>query len=342
MHDGVPGHEARSRGVLAALAQLGPVAPVWVAGALRGKLARALMIGCAATGPLPRRLTLWAHTARLPDGRPDLVIGAGGRTQFLTLALARQFGVPSIFAGLPRHLDGGRFSAVIAPYPVPGLSNLIELEMPLSEVSPEAAGQAGAALRAEAGTAPVWAVLVGGDGGGYRYSQADWAALAGWLAARAAAAGARLCLATSRRTGAEAEARLLADLPASGLLLRKIWGDGARGGLLPMMGAADLIVATADSATMIGEAVATGRPVLVLEPAAARPAPRHVQVLTGLAARGRIGRLALADLPDTVPSGALRPIAQSPLDRLAGALKPVADEVFAAKAQPPLPETGGM
>ncbi|MEL6234835.1 MAG: ELM1/GtrOC1 family putative glycosyltransferase [Pseudomonadota bacterium] len=362
IHDGVPGHEARSRGVLAALAQLGPVDPVWVPGALRGKLARALMIGCAAIGSLPLRLTLWAHAARLPGGwpdvarpgrgrpdggrpdeaRPDLVIGAGGRTQFLTLALALQFGVPSVFAGLPRHLDGQRFSAVIAPYPVPGLPNLIELEMPLSEVNPEAATRAGAVLRAEAGAAPVWTVLVGGDGGGYRYGEAEWAAMAGWLAAQAAAAGARLCLATSRRTGRAAEARLRTKLPASGFLARKIWGEGARGGLLPLMGAADLIITTADSATMIGEAVATGRPVLVLEPASSRPAPRHLQVLSGLAARGRIGRLALAELPETIATAHLRPIAQSPLDVLAEALAPVVGQSVAARAEPPLPETGAM
>ncbi|MEM9047797.1 MAG: ELM1/GtrOC1 family putative glycosyltransferase [Pseudomonadota bacterium] len=349
--DGVPGHEARSRGALAALARLGRVEAVPLTGALRGRLARAGLIAAyALLNRPPAGPVLRTHGATQPAGTPDLVLGAGGRTQFLTLALAERFSVPSLFAGRPRHLDGNRFTAVIAPYPVPGLANLIELEVPLSDVEPAMAQAAGAALRAKAGAAPVWSLLAGGDGGGYRMQPAEWRVLGRWLGAKASAAGARLCVTTSRRTGAASEAALAGALAGAlgttPLLERRFWGDGARGGTLALIGAADLVFTTADSATMIGEAVASARPVIVLNPASKRPALRHAQVLDGLSSRRRIKILDIAAL-DTAKLDAgkldagkldagldadlesglkadlqagLQPLARSPIDGLAEAL----------------------
>ncbi|RMH46108.1 MAG: hypothetical protein D6686_15960 [Alphaproteobacteria bacterium] len=318
LSDGVPGHEARTRGILAALRRLGPVEAQILPGALRGRWARGVM---ALAGPgAPWWLVAACHRMELPAGRPDLVTGAGGRTQFLAAALAARFGVPALFAGLPRHIDGHRFAAVLCPYPVPGLGNLIELELPLSDVEPETARAAGAALRARAG-GPVWTLLAGGDGAGYRYEAPEWTALGRAVAEGAARAGARLCLATSRRTGAAAEAALRAGLgAAAGAAPAALWwAQGDRGPVLPLIGAADLVLVTADSASMIGEAVAAGRPVVALEPALAAPAPRHRAVLTGLAARGRLQLMPIAR-PALPPPQGFRPVEISPLQTLAEAL----------------------
>jgi uncharacterized protein len=301
--------------MLAALSRLGPVEALTVPGALRGRWARGVMAAAGARAPWP--LVAACHHMDLPPGRPDLVTGAGGRTQFLTAALAARFGVPSLFAGLPRHMDGRRFTAVLCPYPVPGLPNLIELEVPLSDLEPAAALAAGAALAPDG---PVWTLLAGGDGGGYRYAPGEWQALARALAERAAAAGARLCVATSRRTGAVAEAALAAAFPDP---LRAVWwGRGDRAPILPLIGAATLVFVTADSASMIGEAVAAGRPVVALAPAEAAPAARHRAVLDGLAARGRLRVLPL-DLAGLPGPEAFTPLTVSPIDALAEALAPI-------------------
>lgn len=319
--DGVPGHETRSRGMLAALARLGPVEPNMVPCRLSNRVARGTMVAGFALGMVPPDWVMRAcHRMTPPPDRPDIVLAAGGRTQFAALWLGARLGVPTVFAGLPRHVDGRRFSVVICPYPVPGLSNLVELELPLSDIEPEAARIAGAGLRDRARGAPVWTLLAGGDGGGYRYAEADWTALGGWLGDRAAAAGARLCMASSRRTGPVGEAALLTALGRAPLLERAIWGEGARGGLMPMIGAADLVIATADSASMIGEAVAAGRPVVVAEPGGAVPAARHKAVLGGLAARGRIARLPIAGLAGTPMPGDLVPLTVSAIETLAHAL----------------------
>jgi len=55
-----------------------------------------------------------------------------------------------------------------------------------------------------------------------------------------------------------------------------------------MLGLADAIVVTADSVNMVGEAAATGRPVLVFEPGGLNP--KHVRYLDGLRRHGAVAK----------------------------------------------------
>lgn len=323
--DGVPGHEARSRGILAALARLRPVAAEWVPGRLRNRLSRAVMAAAMAGGRRPPGWLLRAcHRMVPPATAPGLVLGAGGRTQFLALALAEAHGVPALFAGLPAWIDARRFTAVIVPYPLPGLANVIVLEVPVSAMSPATAAEAGATLRA--GLAPpVWTLLAGGDGGGYRYTADEWRALGEGLAAQARVAGATLTLSTSRRTGAQGEAALRAGLGDFPLAQAVWWDSGDRDPVLPLIGAADLVFVTADSASMAGEAVAAGRPVVLLSPRHARPAPRHAALFERLAQRRRVAALPITGLAEAeLPRPeSFSPLPEPPVATMARALGPM-------------------
>jgi len=108
---------------------------------------------------------------------------------------------------------------------------------------------------------PLIAVLLGGPNRVYRWTDAVLDRLADDLARLCREDGCGLAVSASRRTGAQAFARLrarLAGLPAV------FWSEGD--GPNPYFGwlaLADAIVATADSVNMVSEACSTGKPVFV-------------------------------------------------------------------------------
>lgn len=110
--------------------------------------------------------------------------------------------------------------------------------------------------------APRVAVLVGGDSRHHRFTAADIERLAGQLD-EVARSGAALMGSPSRRTSPALAAAVAAVFARHG----GWWWDGSGENPYPaLLANADAIVATADSTNMIGEAAATGSPVLVFEP----------------------------------------------------------------------------
>ncbi|MDA0702263.1 MAG: mitochondrial fission ELM1 family protein [Proteobacteria bacterium] len=109
---------------------------------------------------------------------------------------------------------------------------------------------------------PLVAVLVGGSNRRYRLTPQRVTEICRDLAQAVRDTGAGLAVTPSRRTGAENESALragLAGLPAY------IWDGEGENPYLGLLGLADAIVVTADSVSMVSEALATGKPVHVIE-----------------------------------------------------------------------------
>jgi mitochondrial fission protein ELM1 len=132
--------------------------------------------------------------------------------------------------------------------------------------------------------APRVAVLVGGDSRHHRFKPEDIGRLADSLD-RLAASGVALMGSRSRRTSpalAEAVGQVFARHGGW-------WWDGhGPNPYLALLAHADAIVATADSVNMIGEAAATGVPVLVFEPTGGHG--KIGKFLNGLADHGVVHR----------------------------------------------------
>ena len=130
---------------------------------------------------------------------------------------------------------------------------------------------------------PLVAVLVGGSNGRFRLEAGEGAALARNLAAMMASDQVGLAVTPSRRT-ATAVQRVLRDvLVPRGAMVWDGTGDTPYFGLLAC---ADAIVVTADSVSMVSEAVATTVPVLLAElPGRSR---RIGAFLDGLRQDGRV------------------------------------------------------
>jgi hypothetical protein len=127
------------------------------------------------------------------------------------------------------------------------------------------------ALAAARANPPAWltalpspraTVLVGGDSRHHRFRPQDIARFAQELD-QLAASGAALMGSRSRRTPPALEAAVASVFRRHG----GWWWDGSGDNpYVPLLANADAIVATADSTNMIGEAAATGAPILVFEP----------------------------------------------------------------------------
>lgn len=109
---------------------------------------------------------------------------------------------------------------------------------------------------------PRVAVLAGGDSRHHRFTENDIETFAARLEALAGD-GAHLMITTSRRSPGTLARRLQALAAGGGHL---IWQGGENNPLADYLANADAVVVTADSTNMVGEAAATGVPVLVFEP----------------------------------------------------------------------------
>ena len=153
-------------------------------------------------------------------------------------------------------------------------------------------------------------VLVGGDSRTHRFLDLDVARFAEGLARIAGAgAGAHLMITPSRRTP---EALLAALAPYAGSTDHLVWDGTGENPLLQYLANADAIVATADSANMIGEALATGRPIHVFHPSGG-----HRKFNAFLEALTRIG--AVHPFPGPLKTTTYEPIDSTP--RIAQAIR---------------------
>lgn len=252
---------------------------------------------------------------------PDLLVASGRRA------------IP--YARAVRRLSGGRTFTVILKDPrlAPGVADFIwvpehdslrgpnvlaTLTSP-HRLSPERLAAARAAPPPALAEAlpddgrPRVAVLVGGDSRRHRFTAASIADFCARLAGLVAS-GAFLMVTTSRRTP-PALAAAVRDLVAS---RSGYFWDGAGENPYPaMMALADAVVVTTDSTNMIGEAAATGRPVLTFSPG---PDDRKTRfLLDGLKARAVVH-----EFTGTLAGDAYPPINSTPI---------IADAIMRAYAQ---------
>jgi mitochondrial fission protein ELM1 len=157
------------------------------------------------------------------------------------------------------------------------------------------------------------AVLVGGDSRHHRFTADDVQRLLGHLDTLARS-GVSLMITISRRTPAALTAglrRLAAERRGY------IWSGEGRNPYMALLALAEAIVVTADSTNMVGEAAATGAPILLFEPSGG--ADKITQFLDSLRRRGALtafrGRLEGGRYE---PLDATSEIAEAVADRFVG------------------------
>ncbi|WP_234729533.1 mitochondrial fission ELM1 family protein [Acidocella facilis] len=240
----------------------------------------------------------WAVAAELFAGPlPPVVIGAGGAGARVAAAL-RSREVKAVCIQHPR-MALSKFDAILAGRH-DGIEgpNVIVTRTALHRVTQArlAAERDIWAPRFAHLPRPLVAVLLGGSNGRYKFEAAEGQALAAQLAALARQ-GAGLMITPSRRTAPEVVAALRAALEPLGAWIWDFTGENPYFG---MLACADAIIVTADSVSMVSEAVATSAPVML-----ARLPGKSARIgafMDALAQDGRVrdfaGRL---ELWDTAP-----------------------------------------
>jgi mitochondrial fission protein ELM1 len=196
---------------------------------------------------------------------PEIVIGCGRNTVALARAIKRRSGGKSFWVQVqdPRFARG-EADLVVAPAhdPAPG-ANVFRTLGAVHRVTPEKladAAQRFAPLFVSL-PRPLVAVLVGGDNGVYRLTEACFVTLCDQLAALAAQ-GFGLAITPSRRTTPARLALLQEKLKTARAY---VWDGSGDNPYFGMLGTADAIIVTADSVSMVSEAAATGKPVYIAE-----------------------------------------------------------------------------
>ncbi|WP_118857342.1 ELM1/GtrOC1 family putative glycosyltransferase [Sphingomonas mesophila] len=201
-------------------------------------------------------LSLTAEARRqLAPPWPDLVIAIGRRSVATARWLKKNHGAGLVLMGHPR-VDPAEFDLVITTrqYPVPRHDNVLLLPMPLSRLGERP--EPNAAETALLGRLPRPHLLLA-IGGPTKYWELDADAMAAAVAAldaRARRLGGSLLAIGSRRTPGEVIAAVRGPLGE-----RLVTDPAIR--FASLMHDADEIFVTADSISMLSEAIQTGKPV---------------------------------------------------------------------------------
>jgi hypothetical protein len=257
----------------------------------------------------------------LPSGSFDLVVSTGPATAAANIALARRLKAKNVYFGFPQWPVTGAFTLMLSPALGRPRRNVAYALRP-SELdasalpSPRPLVDDGEPRRA--------CLLFGGDTKHYRYTVSDLELLAQRLAAVAGdAPRLQWTVFDSRRTPASPFGRFAAVLAEEQAPVRVVRFDA--GGLLSNLSAfeSDLLLVTADSMSMISEAIAAGRPTGILSADAYEAPKRDADELALLLAEKRAFALTFSGLSASAVLAAaprLSLVTASQLDMLYDAL----------------------
>ena len=273
-------------------------------------------------GPSLLGLTGESRMALAPPW-PRLVIGAGRRTAPVARWIKRQSGGQTRIVQImyPGRRAAGDFDLIAVPRhdcELPGgdATNILRITG-----APHRLTHAMLAAAAETWSPrfnhlrrPFVAVMVGGATHSRPFPAQAAADLGRRAAALAAELGGSVLLTTSRRTGADAEAALLENIPEPRYAF--LWSRGGDNPYLGYLALADRIVVTGDSVSMCSEASATGKPVHIYAPPDLVGA-KHARLHRELYRRGLATPLETAGAVSGAPLNAATEIAAA-IERLLG------------------------
>ena len=301
--EGSPGHVTQSLGLCTGIGGLVPVTvsvletkPVF--GGFGRQLVRRILMGNRG-----RRLPDWflgrllgVEFGKFPDKNPEVIVSSGGKSVFAARSLARKFQVPFIFIGERKPYPPDWFDLVFSPSVADTAACDVRIDLIPTKIDANFVKHAAEKWEARP-EGRVWAMLLGGSSRSHHFEMEEWETLGREMGAVAQREGIRWLLSTSRRTGREVEKALKKSVDSSCVADATWWCHDPKKLMAEYLGAADLIFVTQDSISMVTEAVASGKPVVVIYPS--RTSIPHRSFMLGyfenLEKKGAIVRMPMSD-----------------------------------------------
>ncbi|MFN2425682.1 MAG: mitochondrial fission ELM1 family protein [Candidatus Binatia bacterium] len=201
---------------------------------------------------------------------PDLVIAASRRAAPVAQWIRKQSGGRTKLVHL-LHVQAplGRFDLIVTmpQFRLPERDNILHLTGVLNRIDPAALCEAEQAWRPRLAHLPrPWtALLVGGNSSAYLLDAATAARLGHEASRQVSARGGSLLVTTSPRTPSDAADALAAAVDVPGHVYKWKKDDAAGNPYKGFLALADDFIVTIDSASLLVEASATGRPVAVFD-----------------------------------------------------------------------------
>lgn len=263
LSDGRPGHYNLSEGIAAAIEKLVPAHTTRV-DVRRGRWPGNILAALTRT-PLPTGRILSAVYGITPSQLPpsDIIVSAGAETLAANVWLSRIRRAPNIFYGSLRWFDPGDFALVLTSYERNAGRRNHALALKPSRMDPDSLAPP---RPTEAPDLRI-GLLIGGDAPGISYHAEDWSILLHKIEATIAQTSWNWHISNSRRTPLEATRAItdLANRHPDRINFLNVEQAGP-GTLASLLSSSDAILCTADSSSMISEAIWSRRPTLSIEP----------------------------------------------------------------------------
>ncbi len=300
--DGKPGHLSQALGMARLIAERQPDTEIHTLGAkpLVKLLNRPLRwLAKQETHSAPYIISSLHKMEKIPANAPSLIISFGGNVVALSISLSRYWNIPNILIGnsygTPEHLIDCHATA----FGEQGNDkNRLATGIALCKADPVICTKAAEQLLAQNPNQALWSLFVGGNGSGYEYRDHDWYRLGVGLKKLSAQYHVRWLISSSRRTGTQG-IQILKKYAEDAICADSIWyGEKNHTPLDAYLGAAERIFCTADSLSMLSEAVAMTKPVIALHPQAHKPSTTHDNILKHMFDTGLIEQHAIDDMPN--------------------------------------------
>ena len=340
LKDHRPGHYHVSEGVVSALRRVADVTCTRIDIRRRKALPSRLMRALLKRGTSPSLLIGLGYGFKcreLPEA--DLVVSSGGDTLIANIATAKLLNAKNIFCGSLRRIAPENFSLVLTSYDRLGDEPRHAIVLKPNTMDPDALGRVNSNTDFSTEHPPRLAgCLIGGNSGLFTFSEREWRGLALRLRDISSTYGTRWLISTSRRTGdlaGDIFKQLAGDKTADKSVVEDFVDYRTAGpGTLPeILARADAIVCTADSSSMVSEAVSARLPVIGIRPESYGFKSDEAEYLDFMTARDWCRFLDLKALDAQSFMAALqeiKPMTHNHLDVLAEVLKDKLPGLFAS------------
>lgn len=259
----------------------------------------------------------------LPSGfAPVAIVSTLGRGEAQGAFLARFWNVPAIHLGRPKRMRRDFFSFVVAHPGEEDESADLSLPIAPTRITPSRRHDPSGARGG-----PRVCLLLGGNARGViEYEDSFWARCVDVGRATADAHQANISIITAPRTGREAETFILeAAAPAGNAIDTLIvFGQGTNTDIAPELARSDVIIVTAESISMMSDALASGARVVAVHNGRLPESSRVQSFLMQHAEQKTLRVLDLSQWDGTVPHlDDIEPLGTSWSDMLWGHVRPL-------------------